>query len=274
MVLGLLGGGGGGGGGGLVGGVTQLLGSGQKAAGAYLAAKAQKKAADQARKEQVAFYQDLLGRSGRANREQRDIALQSLARQRRFANQEYRFAQQRAQGELMNAMASPAYQAQAAFLADAFSGGISQAVAGEYAGRLRQAQAARGLSRGGAATRDEAALLTRMSDERRQQLLPQLRQLALDPMQLQQQTMANVLATRAQAQQMGLAEFQAQTQGRQAAQSIANQQVIPLGQIGASIYSGLPFSAVSAAGAGLYASGGGTQAAGASITAAAAEQGK
>jgi hypothetical protein len=254
-------------GGGILGGVMQLAGAGQQAIGAHQAAKAQKRAARQAREAMLGFLSDLQERGAGATRSERHRALQGLARARRLANQEMRHAQQRAQGELINAMASPAYQAQAAFLADAFSGGISQAVAGEYAGRLRTAQAARGLSRGGAATRDEAALLTKLSDERRQQLLPQLRQLALDPMQLQQQTITNLLATRQQAQQIGLAEYQARTGGLQAAQSIANQQVIPIGQIGASIYQNLPFSAVSASGAANMAAGGGVSGAGSSIAA-------
>lgn len=214
----------------LIGGGMQVAGAGMEAGASYRAAQTAK----EAERRQRRILGEFLTRTGQkldaAQLQEESAYRLNLARARRGAEQNYAWAQQRADAEIYNIMASPAYQAQAAYLADMFSQGIPQSLAQEYAGRLRQAQAARGLVKGGAATQDEAALLTNMAVQQRQALLPQLRQLALDPLQLNQQTISNIIGNRAAAQSMAFQEYQMGISGAQAAQDLAMSQVLPWAQ--------------------------------------------
>lgn len=66
----------------------------------------------------------------------------------------------------------PLAESTRSYLLRAFSGDIDTSIADTYSARLRTAQATRGLSAGQAAARDEAALLTQISVQQKQALLP------------------------------------------------------------------------------------------------------
>jgi hypothetical protein len=89
-------------------------------------------------------------------------------------------ASQRADAAMANFRGDPAGQAARQYLTDTFAQGLTTGMADEYAGRLRNAQAARGMSFGGASSRDEAAMLMSMSEKRREALLPQMLKDSLD----------------------------------------------------------------------------------------------
>jgi hypothetical protein len=104
-------------------------------------------------------------------------------------------AAQRADAAMANFRGDPAGAAARQFLTDTFTQGLTTSMADEYAGRLRNAQAARGMSFGGASSRDEAAMLVSMSEKRREALLPQMLKDSLDtamlPAQLEAAYAAN-----------------------------------------------------------------------------------
>lgn len=138
-------------------------------------------------------------------------AAQSQAAQAR-ERQEAAFAEQRAVARQLELANDPRYQMTQAYLTESFAAGVPEFVAREYEGRLRAAQAARGLERGGAPTQQEAALLTSMASQNRQALLPQLMQSyeadAARPAQLRQEE----LTLAAAAQQMGQSQLTSNTQ--------------------------------------------------------------
>lgn len=104
-------------------------------------------------------------------------------------------AAQRADAAMANFRGDPAGEAARQYLTDTFAQGLTTGMADEYAGRLRNAQAARGMSFGGASSRDEAAMLMSMSEKRRETLLPQMLKDSLDtamlPAQLEAAYAAN-----------------------------------------------------------------------------------
>lgn len=104
-------------------------------------------------------------------------------------------ASQRADAAMANFRGDPAGAAARQYLTDTFAQGLTTGMADEYAGRLRNAQAARGMSFGGASSRDEAAMLVSMSEKRREILLPQMLKDSLDtamlPAQLEAAYAAN-----------------------------------------------------------------------------------
>jgi hypothetical protein len=104
-------------------------------------------------------------------------------------------ASQRADAAMANFRGDPAGQAARQYLTDTFAQGLTTGMADEYAGRLRNAQAARGMSFGGASSRDEAAMLMSMSEKRRETLLPQMLKDSMDtamlPAQLEAAYAAN-----------------------------------------------------------------------------------
>lgn len=205
----------------IVGGASSLLGGTFNAIGGYQAAKEQKRAARHQRKAIAAAIRKGKGYIEGESRAERERSLIAIRRAQREAFKAQRQAEQRADAALYNAMASPAYQAQAGYLASLFGQGIPDALAQDYSGRIRQAQTARGLQSGGAPAQEEARFLSSMAAQQRQQLLPHLRQLALDPLQLRQQEVAMNLQNRATAQGIGLAQLTGQTNALTAAQNIA-----------------------------------------------------
>lgn len=221
------------------------LGGLMQGAGAFLGGSSAKKAASKNRKALLAMFQEGKQMMSAATQEERDRAMQGFQRAQYQARTQYTRAQQRAEADAFNLFASPAYQAQAAFLQQQFSQGIPDVMANEVAGRLRTAQAARGLGYGGAPAKDEANLLGKMAHESRMQLLPQLRQMAFDPMQVRQQAAQSYLAQQGGAQGLGLAPFQAQMQGLSTAQNIAGSRVNPLLGLGGQMFGQMPFSAAS-----------------------------
>lgn len=205
----------------LIGAAGSLGSGGFNALGGYQAARSQRGAA---RKQRRAITDAI--RQGRTfiegeSRTERERSLIAIRRAEREGFRAQRQAEQRADAALYNTFASPAYQAQAGYLASLFSQGIPDALAQDYSGRIRQAQTARGLQGGGAPAQEEARFLSSMAAQQRQQLLPQLRQLALDPMQLRQQQVGQNLQNRATSQNIGLAQLTGQSQALMSAQNIA-----------------------------------------------------
>lgn len=209
-----------------------------------MSGQSQRKAADQQR----SYLESLMGQLGQQSTqlsaEERDRALIAQRKAARREEEAYKSAQRRTEYDLRAAMESPQYQVQAKYIMDMYSKGIPDVLAGEMAGRLRTAQAARGLEFGGAPIQAEASLLTSMAERGRQAMLPQLRQLALDPMQLRQQQMAAQLQQQAASQGLGLAELQSTMQSLQAAQGIASSRMAPSMQATMGLGSQVPFSAV------------------------------
>ncbi len=207
----------------LVGAGGSLLGGTFNAIGGYQAAKEQKRAARHQRKAIARAIQSGKRYIEGETREERERALIAIRRAEREGLRAQRMAEQRADAALYNTFASPAYQAQAGYLASLFGQGIPDALAQDYSGRIRLAQTARGLQSGGAPAQEEARFLSSLAAQQRQQLLPQLRQLALDPMQLRQQEVGLNLQNRAAAQGIGLAQLTGQSQALMAAQNMAAQ---------------------------------------------------
>lgn len=160
--------------------------------------------------------------------EQREMALLEQKRAERVERQNLRAAQNAGYLAQLQVLNSAPYQAGAGFIMDQFSQGLPEFLAREYAGRLRTAQAARGLEFGGAPAQDEAALLTKMAYEHKVGLLDQLRQLSMDPMNINNQAAQAELATRSGAQQMGLMQMQSRMATLGQAQDIARSQADPL----------------------------------------------
>lgn len=251
--------------GGVAGAGGSLLGSTFNAIGGYQAAKAQRKAAARQR----AAIADAIKKGKEytegTSQEERDRALIALKRAEREGQRAQRWAEQRADASLYNAMASPAYQAQAGYLASMFGQGIPDALAQDYAGRIRGAQTARGLQSGGSAAGEEARFLSSMAAQQRQQLLPQLRQLALDPLQLRQQEIGANLQNRAVAQGIGLAQLTGQSQALATAQNIAASRFGAYNQL-LGMTAQMEFSAASPRANALLATGQGLQQAGSQIS--------
>lgn len=179
-------------------------------------------------KKSVQAAGDIYGREFTQGTEQ---AMLEQKRAERVERQNLRASQQAGYLAQLSVMNSPAYQAQAGFLMDQFSTGIPEFLSREYAGRLRTAQAARGLEFGGAPAQDEAALLTKMAYEHKVGLLDQMRQMAMDPMNINNQAAQAELQTRQGAQGMGLAQMQARMGALGQAQDIARSQADPLAQL-------------------------------------------
>jgi hypothetical protein len=250
--------------GGIAGAGGSLLGGTFNAIGGYQAAKAQRKAAARQR----AAIADAI-RKGQEyiegeTREERERSLIAIRRAEREGMRAQRQAEQRADAALYNAFASPAYQAQAGYLASMFQQGIPDALAQDYAGRLRGAQTARGLESGGAAVGHEARFLSSLAAQQRQQLLPQLRQLALDPLQLRQQEIGANLQNSAVAQGIGLAQLTGESQALMAAQNIAAQRFGAYNQL-LGMTGQMAFSAASPRANALLATGQALQQAGSSL---------
>ena len=150
----------------------------------------------------------------------------------------------------MAVFGSGAYQAQAGFLQDMFNNPIPESLAQDVSGRMRTAQAARGLT-GYQASRDEANVLANMAFQSRQQMLPQMRQLAYDPMELQMGVRGQEQQLASGAQAYGLAGMQAQMQALQAGQGMAAQQYGPLIQSGTALAGQTPTYGGSALASGL-----------------------
>lgn len=223
-----------------------IMGAGTALSGlsGLLSGSSQRKATERQRDYLRSLMTQLQGQATGLSAEERDRALLAQRRAQRQAEQSYRRAQRQAEYNLRAAMESPQYQAAGRYVTEQFTKGIPDVLAAEYAGRLRTAQAARGLEYGGAPTQQEASLLASLAEQGRRQMLPQLRQLALDPMQLRQQAMAAQLQQLGAGQQMGLAELQSTMQALQAAQGVASSQY---GNLAAAARFGAqaPFSAVS-----------------------------
>lgn len=154
------------------------------------------------------FRQYLEGQAATAGQRFQISSDAAKARER----QEASFAEQRAVQRQLQLANDPRYQMANAYLTESFAAGVPEFMAREYEGRLRTAQAARGLSRGGAPTQQEAALLTKMSSEARQNLLPQLMGAAEADAQRPAQYRQQELALAAAAQQMGQSQLATGTQ--------------------------------------------------------------
>jgi len=220
------------------------IGAGLGGLSGLLSGMSQREAAE----EQRAYLEQLMGQltqqSTQMSAEERDralIAQRQAARREREALQQARL---QTESGLQSLFGSPQYQAQAKYITEQFTKGIPDVLAQEYAGRLQTAQASRGLSHGGAPVQAEASLLTKLAEQGRQALLPQLRQLSMDPMQLRQQEMLSQLQYQSGSQGLGLAQLQSTLQSLQAAQGIASSRLQPVSQGIMGLGSQVPFSAV------------------------------
>lgn len=138
-------------------------------------------------------------------------AAQSQAAQTR-ERQEQAWAEQRATARQLELANDPRYQMAQAYLTESFAAGVPEFMAREYENRLRAAQAARGLERGGAPTQQEAALLTSMAAQNRQAILPQLMESYETDASRKSQYQQEELAIAAAAQQMGQSQLSTNTQ--------------------------------------------------------------
>jgi hypothetical protein len=232
-----------------IGAILGALGAGLggigQAAGGFLSASASRKAASQNRELLARFQREAVERQTLATREEQEQALLAQRRAARKELQAQAQARSRTEAELRDTFASPQYQAAGRYVAGAFAQGIPDVLAETYQGRLRQAQAARGLEQGGAPTQQEASLLTGLAEQGRRALLPQLRQMALDPLQLRQQSIMGQLGIQGGAQNIGLAQLQAQLRARSSAQGVAQARVGQLNNLGFQTAQTSPFSAAS-----------------------------
>lgn len=241
----------------MFGAIAGAAGIGLQAAGGILSGGAFNKAAERERRAQTAFLQDVSQRHKFASVGERERFLLESKRAQRKESQILQRVRERADAAAFQVLSDPNYQAQQRFIQAQFEQGIPDFMAREYAGRLRGAQAARGLERGGAATQQEATLLTKMAHEGRMQLLPQLRQMAFDPMQIRQGTEQHALGQLTGAQGAGLQQLQALMGGAAQAQGMANQAVLPLAQLQASVMGQMPYSSASPLAMGLFGAGSG-----------------
>jgi hypothetical protein len=189
--------------------------------GSYLSSRSQEKAVDEQRKLLEDAIAKITQNVGTESAAERDRALVLQRQTQKQSDQLLRRAEQRADADLYSLFASPQYQAMGGYIQDAFTQGIPDVLASEYAGRLRTAQSARGLSFGGAPSQDEAALLTQMAEQSRQALLPQLRQMAFDPLQAGQSARGSRLSELLQSSGQGLQQYQAYQGGLGQAEQIA-----------------------------------------------------
>ncbi len=239
----------------IIGGAGQLLGSGLQAVSGYIAAREQRQAARKMRRALSEAIRESKGVIDLESRTERERALRAVKRSELEGQRALRQAGQRAEASLFNAMASPAYQAQAGYLQAMFTQGIPAPLAEEMTGRIRGAQTARGFRGGGATIQNEARALAAEAARQRQALLPQLRQLALDPMMLRREEVAGRLQAEAAAQGIGLAQLQGQTGALQAAQQMAAARFGPYTSILGSLTAQMPYSAASPAANALLAAG-------------------
>ncbi|MFA4972376.1 MAG: hypothetical protein WC683_07165 [bacterium] len=219
-----------------------LFGSIGNTIGGVMSANSQKSAASRMRKLLVGLYQDTSKKMDAAQTNQMETLMRGLQQATTAGNQTYAASQNAGNASLLSVLANPAYKAQAAYLMEAFDQGIPESQANAMSSRLRTAQAAQGIE-GGAAAYDEAKYLTQAADERRQELLPQLRQLAMDPFQIKQAAVTSDLQNRGAAQGIGFQNLQQLMGVQSAAINNANQEVLPLAQLGASLYGQVPYSA-------------------------------
>lgn len=221
--------------GGTAGGFLQGLGG-------FMSGSSQQKAAKQMRKLLETFMNKTADKADLAQKTEKAWSAEQLFRATREMEKLQQSSQSAGIARLFQTLGSPAYREQAGYIQDMFAKGVPDSIAAEYAGRIRSAQAARGIE-GNMAAVDEAALLTKMAEQGRQALLPQLRQLAMDPFELKQQAVQTEIANRQAAQSVGLAQFQAALQGRQGAAQVAYQDVLPLANLFGSLTSQMPVSA-------------------------------
>jgi len=239
--------------------LTGLAGLGLSGAGGILSASAQRTAAKQMRDLLDKFLKSTTAKAETAQAREKALSAEELFQAQRAATRAQAQAERAGSARLFQTLSSPAYQMGAGYISDMFAKGIPDVIAGEYAGRIQSAQAARGLE-GNMAAVDEAAMLTKMAEEGRRSMLPNLRQLAMDPFELKQQALQAQMGTQGTAQQLGLAQFMAALQGRQAGSQIAYQDVLPLAQLGAQLTAQQPISAASPWANALGALGGGLMA--------------
>jgi len=218
---------------------------GGQVAGTYLSSQQKRKAAEEMQKYLQAQYQeakDLLGTATRTERER--ILEQYKTAEQRTAETERRMEFE-AQREALSTFGSPAYQNYAGYVQQMFQQGLPTSLEQTYAGKIRSAQAARGLESGGAPATQEALTLTNLAEQYRQQLLPQLRQVAMDPSQFLQQARAAQLQQAGAAQGVGFSPYQQFVGGIQAAQGVANQQAQPIISAGLNSAQQYPVSSAS-----------------------------
>lgn len=224
-----------------------LLGGGSLLAqigGGIFSASSERKAADASRRAMEEAARQAKADLAAMSAEERERYLIAAKRAEADAAQAERQARARTEQSLFQLFSSPQYQGAAEYITKYFAQGIPESLAREYSGRIQQAQASRGLEYGGAAGRDEAALLTKMAEEGRMNLLPQLKQLAYDPMQAYQSALGFELGATQGVQNLGLAQIQSVMQGLQAAQGIASAQAAG-SQYGMSAALNSPYSAAS-----------------------------
>jgi hypothetical protein len=222
----------------------QVGGAAHSAVGAYYQGKAIKKAADRMRRTLEKQRQEnlmMMDRESRAELETATLEYRRAQREERLLGAR---ATQESQRQALAAFASPAYQAYSGFVADIMRGGIPESVAQDASGRLRQAQAARGLSYGQASSKDEANLLTQMALNARLQAAPLARQVALDPFELQAAARQNYLNQAAMQQNIAMGEMQTYLAARGQAQATASNRVNPLLGVNTNIAMAMPFAGV------------------------------
>lgn len=227
----------------ILGAGSQLIGGGLSAVGGFMSGSSQKAAADRMRRMIRDYLQKTENKMDVAQSTELASAASAVAKAQRQAAKDYRAAQQRGDAENLRMQADPNYRAQAAFIQDVFSNGLPQSMTDMYAGQLRNAQAARGLEMGGAASRDEAAMIANMQFQAKSAMLPQLRQLAMDPFEAKQRGVTAELQALGATQQSSLQALQAQLGARTGAISNANQAVMPLAQLGMQATQAMPVSA-------------------------------
>jgi hypothetical protein len=190
-------------------------------AGSWLSSSAEKKATEKQQKLLEDAIAKITQTVNQQSSSERDRALVMQRQASRQGEQFLRKAEQRADADLFSLFASPQYQAMGGYIQDAFAEGVPSVMASEYAGRLRTAQSARGLAFGGQPSQDEAAMLTQMAEQNRQALLPQLRQMAFDPLQAGQQARGSRLQEQLSASGQGLQQYQTYQGGLGQAEQIA-----------------------------------------------------
>lgn len=226
----------------ILGAGSQLIGGGLSAIGGFMSGSSQKAAADRMRRMIRDYLQKTENKMDVAQSTELASAASAVAKAQRQAAKDYRSAQQRGDAENLRMQADPNYRAQAAFIQDVFSNGLPQSMTDMYAGQLRNAQAARGMEMGGAASRDEAAMIANMQFQAKAQMLPQMRQLAMDPFEAKQRAVTAELQALGATQQSSLQALQAQLAARKGAIDNANQFVMPLAQFGMNATQAMPVS--------------------------------
>lgn len=254
--------------GGLLGGsVLQGLGS-------YLGAESSRDAAEQQREYLERLRAENLKFAQGMTREEREASLRELARSRQEERQTTISNRLAAQEASLSTFGSPAYQAMSQFLVDTFANGIPESLAQDVSGRFRTAQASRGLVRGTAASKDEANVLANMAYQARKELLPQLRQMAFDPIQLEQAVRQMEIQDQTAVRQYSSAGLQQFLSTRGQAAQTAAQTFSPILSSNVQLGSQVPFSAVSPLGVGLGALGSSLGTAGALLAALTGKQGE